>query len=50
MQNTTRYLLSIVKHAHDAHVEIELEVYGLFSDIVPADAVDGSGDIGTARH
>ena len=31
--------LAIVERAHDSKIEVEPEVYGLFSDIVPAAAV-----------
>ena len=42
--------LAIVERAHDAGVEIEPEVYGLFSDLIPAVATGNGGDLEMVRQ
>ena len=37
--------LSIVERAYDSKVEIEPEVYGLFSDLVPAAAIENGAEL-----
>ena len=42
--------LAIVERAHASKVDIQPEVYGLFSDLVPAAAVTDDGDLAGVRQ